>query len=278
MKRYMTASVLIFLSILTLTVVLPTGTALAVNFYDGARAKEGTYFLTYSSVYLADTTTDSKGNTTKRDYGLTKADEILRLCYYSPDAVATVLLPFSYINVRSANQESSGLGDINLGAGHFLPFRNVDILPMLFVKFPTGEYGASKSINVGSNQYDIRPSIFLYKAFGDFSIDAAAKYFFRLKNPATDVLPGDEFYLQCLLGYSFSDRFKMGPSLNWMISQDKELNGVKIANSARETFSTGADIYYRFSKIGITFTYLYDFYAKNTTQGHFFQLKTVFRF
>ncbi len=252
--------------------------ALAVNFYDGARAKQGTYFLTYSSVYVADETTDENGSTNKKDYGLISAQELLRFCYYSPDFVATALVPFGYTDIHSLHQNSSGLGDINLGAGYFLPFIQVDILPMIFVEFPTGEYNASKAVNIGSNQYDIKPTIFLYKSFGDFSIDAAVKYYFRLKNNATDVSPGDELYLQCLLGYNLTDKFKLGPSINWMISKDKEQNGVAVSNSARETLSVGADVYYRFSWLSVTFTYLYDVHTENSPKGHFFQIKTVYFF
>ena len=272
-----TISVVTVTSILLL-IMMTSGIAFAVNFYDGARAKQGLYFLTYSSVYVAEEETDSKGSTSKSDYGLVKAEELLRFCYYSPDFVATALLPFDYMDIRSLKQDSSGLGDINLGAGHFLPFPQVDILPMLFMKFSTGEYNSAKSVNIGSNQYDIKPMVFLYKALGDFSIDAVAKYFFRLKNSSTDLSPGDEIYLQCLLGYNLTDRLKLGPSVNWMKSKDKEQNGVKISDSARETLSMGADIYYRFSKVSVTFTYLYDVHAENSPRGHFFQLKTVYLF
>lgn len=252
--------------------------AFAVNFYDGARAPQGLYFLTYSSVYVADELTDAKGNTSKNTYGLFKAEELFRFCYYSPDFVATALVPGGYTNIRSLNKDSLGLGDANLGAGHFLPFKQIDILPMLFIKFPTGEYDSSKSVNMGSNQYDIRPMVFIYKALGDFSLDAVAKYFFRLKNNSTDVTPGDEIHLQCLLGYNLTDKLKLGPSVNWMISGDKEQKGVRISDSARETLSLGADIYYRFTKVSVSATYLYDMYAENTSRGHFFQIKTVYRF
>ncbi|MEN6422418.1 MAG: transporter [Smithella sp.] len=250
----------------------------AVNFYDGARAKQGTYFLTYSSVYIADETTGKNGDVNKKDFGLFNAQELLRLCYYSPDFVATALVPFGYTDIGSLHQDSSGPGDINIGAGYFLPFKKIDILPMIFVEIPTGEYDSSKAANIGSNQYDIKPTIFLHKTLGDFSIDAAAKYFFRLKNKDTNVLPGDEFYLQCLLGYNLTDKFKLGPSINWMISKDKEQNGITVPDSARETLSVGADFYYRFSRLSVTFTYLGDVYTENSTRGHFFQIKTVFRF
>jgi len=250
----------------------------AVNFYDGARAKQGTYFLTYTSVYAADETTDKNGDTHQKDFGLFNAQELIRFCYYSPDFVATALVPFGYTEIDSMNQDSSGLGDINIGAGYFLPVRAADILPMIFVEFPTGEYDSSKAANIGSHQYDIKPVIFLHKTLDKFSIDAAAKYFFRLKNDATNVLPGDEFYLQCLLCYNLTDKFKIGDRKNWMISRHKEQNGVNIQDSARESFSTGADVYYRFSWLSVTFTYLYDIYTENLPRGHFFQLKTVYRF
>ena len=252
--------------------------ALAVNFYDGARARQGTYFLTYTSLYAADETTDHNGDTVKKDFGLWSAQELLRLCYYSPDFVATALVPLGYMEIDSLDQHSSGAGDINLGVGYFLPIQQVDILPMLFVEFPTGEYEASKAANIGSNQYDIKPVIFLHKTLGDFSIDAAAKYFFRFKNEETDVQPGDELYLQCLLGYNLTDKFKLGPSINWMISKDKEKNGAEVKDSARESLSAGADIYYRFPWLSVTFTYLYDVYTENSPRGHFVQLKTVYRF
>ncbi|MEN6621865.1 MAG: transporter [Smithella sp.] len=266
---------LIFLQIFI--IALASTNAFAVNFYDGARA-QGNYFLSYTSVYLADETTDSSGKKNKDSYNLTKAEELLRWCYYKGDFVASALVPVDYMSVGSLNQESSGLGDISLGTGYFLPFKKIDILPMLFVKFPTGEYNADKAVNIGTNQYDIRPVIFLYKSLGKFSIDAAAKYFIRLKNPATNVLPGDEFHLQGLFGYNVTDRFKIGPSINWMISRDREVNGTKVPDSARESLSVGADIYYRFSKVSVTATYLYDAYAENLPKGHFFQLKAVYRF
>jgi hypothetical protein len=264
-------------SVLVFLLVIIPNVAFAVNFYDGSRA-QGTYFLTYTSVYSADEVTNKNGNTTVRNFGYFNAQELLRLCYYSHDFVATALVPFGETDIHSMSQNSSGLGDINLGAGYFLPFKNIDILPMLFVKFPTGVYDASKTANIGSNQYDIKPAIFLYKSFGDFSIDAAVKYYFRLKNETTKTLPGDELYVQCLLGYNVTDKFKLGPSINWMISGNKETNGVKVSDSARETLSVGADVYYRFSWLSVTFTYLYDVYAENSTKGHFFQLKTVYHF
>ncbi len=263
--------------VLFLFVMIPR-LAFAVNFYDGSRARQGLYFLTYTYAYFADETTDKSGKAVGKDFGLFSAQEILRLCYYSPEFVATVVVPFGYTKISSLDQESFGLGDVSVGAGYFLPFKQVDILPMLFVKFPTGEYSSSKVANIGSNQYDIAPMVFIHKTMGKFSIDAAIKYYFRLENNATNTLPGDELRLEALLGYNITEKFKLGPSVNWVVSKNKEQNGSTVSDSAREKLSVGADFYYRFSWLSVTLTYLYDVYAENSTKGHFLQLKTVYRF
>ena len=114
------AAITIFLLIL---LTITSNSAFAVNFYDGAHAKNGHYFLSYTSLYIADETTNAKGNKSKDKFGLTKADEILRWCYYSGDFVATALAPVGYMSVDSLHQHSSGLGDVILGTGYFLPFR-----------------------------------------------------------------------------------------------------------------------------------------------------------
>jgi hypothetical protein len=268
----------ISLAIVLLLFVLTTRLAFAVNFYDGSRARQGLYFLTYTYGYFADETTDKHGKKVTRDFGLLSAQEILRLCYYSPDFVATIVVPFGYTKISSLDQESFGLGDISVGAGYFLPIKQVDILPMVFMKFPTGEYRASQAANVGSNQVDIAPMVFIHKTMGRFSIDAAVRYYFRFENNETNVLPGDEFRLEGLLGYNITEKFKLGPSVSWMISKNKEQNGATVSGSAREKLSVGADFYYRFSWLSVTLTYLYDVYAENSVKGHFLQLKTVYRF
>ena len=267
-----------FITIIALALffIFPSS-ALAVNFYDGARSK-GLYFLTYSSLYYADITTDSKGKASKKDYGYSKIEELFRICYYDKDLVLTAFFPLGHLKGEFYHGSSEGIGDINLGAGYFLPINGADLLPMLFVKFPTGEYDSQKSVNYGTNQYDIKPTLFFYKSMGRFSVDAAAKYFFRAENPATLVCPGDELYLQGLLGWQFTRNFKAGPSLNWMKSGKQVNDGIKVSCSQRESLSLGADFYFRLPAFSATFTYLRDIRAKNTTQGDFFQVKTCYKF
>ena len=257
--------------------IMASNTADAVNFYDGSRAAKGLYFLTYSTVYAADKVTDSKGRTAIKDYGLLKAEELLSFCYYSPDFVFTALLPAGGVHVGETHKNSFGLGDASIGGGWFLPVKEVDILPMLFVKVPTGEYASDKSTNYGTHQVDIKPEIFFHKTVKDFSMDAVAKYFFRMENDK-NIAPGDELHLEYLLGYNITKNFKIGPSVSWMISRDKRVDGAKVADSARQTLSAGAECYTKFSGMSFDFSYLYDAFAENSPKGHYFQLKSCYKF
>ncbi|MFA5339779.1 MAG: transporter [Candidatus Omnitrophota bacterium] len=259
------------------SIIIIPNTAAAVNFYDGVRAPKGLYFLTYSTVYAADKVTDSKGRTAIKDYDLLKVEELLRFCYYSPDFVFTALLPAGGVHVGSTDKDSFGLGDASIGGGWFLPVKEVDILPMLFVKIPTGEYASDKSTNYGTHQVDIRPVVFFHKTVKDFSMDAAVKYFFRLENDKS-IAPGDELHLQYLLGYNVTKDIKLGPSVNWMLSRDKSVDGVRVPDSARQTLSVGAEFYTKFSGMSFDFSYLYDAFTENAPKGHFFQLKSCYKF
>jgi len=250
----------------------------AVNFYDGIRAPKGLYGLTYSSYYTADKTTDAGGHVSNNDYDYRKNEEILRFCYYSPDLVLTALIPAGHIHSGAYQASDEGMGDITLGAGYFLPVKQADVLPALFVKLRNGAYESGKTVNYGTNQYDIRPALFLYKAIGRFSIDGAVKYYFREQNRATKIAPGNELYLQCLLGMQLNKMFKAGPSFNWMQSAGKKDNGTKVSGSRRESFSAGAEAYMRIAPLNVTFTYLRDITSQNTTKGDFFQVKTTYKF
>ena len=250
-------------SLLVSAIIMIPNISRAVNFYDGARAPKGLYFLTYSSLY-----TSNK---------VLKAEELLRFCYYSPDFVVTALLPAGGLEPKPSGKSSWGLGDATAGAGYFLPVKEVDILPMLFVKVPTGEYASDKSTNYGTHQVDIRPVLFFSKTAGSLSVDAAVKYYFRLENDK-EISPGDELHLQYLLGYGITKDIRLGPSVNWMMSRDQRHDGIRIAGSERRTLSVGGDIYTRFRGMSFSFTYLYDAYTQNTPKGQFFQLKSCYKF
>lgn len=258
---------------------IPSGSD-AVNFYDGVRAPEGLYLLTYTSLYTADEVTDGSGDTAVADYGFTRIQEMLRLSYYAKEMCFHVYLPAGYKEVEYYGEDTWGWGDLNLGIGRFLPVKSLDIVPMLFVKFPTGRYDGDRKVNYGDHQFDIKPTVFLHKTIRQWTVDLALKYFYRLVNPDTHTAPHNEFYAEALLGYEFWNFMKVGLSLNWMKSDDSKYFGEEVANNAkvRESYSIGSDIYFRLSSFNLSFTYLYDVYVENTVKGHYVQMKTVHRF
>lgn len=261
----------------TLCAVFPS-MAQAVNIYDGVRAPEGVYLLTYSSLYHADDVRDSGGDLARDGYGYTGVQEIFRGAWYYRGLVLSVLVPVGGVYVDSAGTGSFGLGDITAGAGFFIPVSFADILPMLFVKFPSGEYDSSRAVNYGSGQYDIRPMVFIHKAAGGFTADIAAKYYHRLENQDTGVKPGDEIHIQGVAAYNLFGTFRAGPSVSWMRGRNREVDGEEQGDTAGEILSVGGDFYVRAGCLGITFTWLNDVYSRNRTDGNFYQIKTVLRF
>lgn len=260
-------------------IILFPRACLAVNFFDGAKPPvKSSYLLTYTGAYIADTYKDADGNTSVHDYGYKKFEEVIRYCYYTPDFVLTAFGAVGGVRSGLYNQSSGGMGDINIGAGGFLPIKQVDINPILFVKFPAAEYDAKKTVNYGTNQYDIKPCVFFYKDFGRITFDGCVKYFFRTKNPKNNTAAGDELHLQGLLGWELNKNCKFGPSACWMQSRRKEINDVKIQDSRKMYLAGGADVFFRLPKYTLTLTYLHDFRAKNYTKGDLAQVKTCYKF
>lgn len=253
--------------------------AAAVNYYDGVRAPKGLYLLNYASVYKADVFTDGAGDPLIRNFGMTRVQDLARLSYYWGDACLHLMAPVIWQEVSFKKDDDAGLGDVNLGFGYFIPVKVVDLLPILFVKFPTGGFDKSKKVNVGGGQTDLKPTLFLHKTMGPWTVDLAAKYFYRMENPDTKQAPHNELYAEGLFGREFWSFMKVGLSLNWLQTDgqkylDEELiTGAK----ARKVFAVGSDVYFRTKPVSVAFTYLYDAYAENSPQGHFFQIKTVFK-
>ncbi|HQO02201.1 MAG TPA: transporter [Spirochaetota bacterium] len=249
-----------------------------VNIYDGIRAPEGLYLLTYSSMYHAEDVRDSNGDISRDGYGYYSLQEIFRAAWYHRGFVFSALVPVGGVYVDSAGRGSFGLGDITAGAGFFLPVACVDILPMVFVKFPSGEYDSSETVNYGSGQYDIRPMVFIFKSAGGFTFDGVVKYYRRFNNSDTGVKPGDEIHLQGVVAYNLTGTFRAGPSVSLMRGRNREVDGEEQGNTAVEMLSVGGDFYVRAGCVGITFTWLNDIHSRNMTDGNYYQIKTVLKF
>jgi hypothetical protein len=257
-----------------LIVALAVTTASAIHIYDGVRAPEGLYFLSYSTVYMADDVTDGSGDVVESAFDYIGVQQLLRLSWYKGDGLLTALVPLAYAESGKLDQEASGVGDVLFGAGWFLPVEWADILAMVVATAPTGEHDEDKAINVGTGQWNIRPSLFVHKNLEPYLVDAVVKYNVREENDKTDFEPGDEFYVEAMTTRRFG-AWRIGPNVRWMKGDDARLDGVTVDDSAKEVFSTGIEAYTRALGWGVTLNYMADVYSENATRGHLFLLKLV---
>ena len=251
----------------------------AVNFYDGVRAPEGLYLLSYTSIYYAKDVAGGENRTELRDYGLYRTQELVRFSCYRGETCVHLFIPAGYLKIDYYNDYSIGLGDASLALGRFLPIKSVDILPMLIGKFPTGAYDRNKRVNLGSNQFDLKPSLFLHKTLDRLSIDLAVKYSYRLVNPDTHAAPQNELAVEGLLGFEFLDFIKLGPAFAWIRSDKRKYFGEDTDSSLRErqSLSAGGEVYFRLEPVKLSLSWLSDVYAEHATRVHFFQVKIVFK-
>ncbi|MBN1270187.1 MAG: transporter [Kiritimatiellae bacterium] len=247
---------------------------LAVDVYDGVRAPPGLYYLNYLSLYYADTMTDSSGDSLLSDFRYRSAFETARLSWYSPNLMATVLLPFGYAESGYLDDADTGFGDVTLAAGGFLPVRRLDVLALLAADAPTGSFDEEARINIGTGQWNIRPSVFVHKEIKPCTFDGVVKYNFRLENEDTNFDPGDEWIAEALVTRQFGG-VKVGPGLNWLLGDDSEQDGHTLPDSARHKLSAGLETWSYVRGVSLVFNYMADVYAENSARGHLFRFKLV---
>ncbi len=152
-------------------------------------------------------------------------------------------------------------------------------MPLFFVKVPTGNYDRNRPVNFGDGQTDLATELYLYKLFGNLSVDALLKYSVRLRNPDTDVTPGNEFSTEWLTTWKISDNFRAGPALNLRIGDDMKQGGHTLSESGLMKLSLGGEIYYRgFPRSRLSLAVYKDVVTRNSTEGLMVQSRIVIPF
>ncbi len=211
----------------------------------GARLPDGSYLATYPGWYSADEITDKDGDTAvKADIAMHAVK--FNYLYYWGDYGISVIVPVGKIEVNGT--ESSGVGDIELGAGWFLPVKSVDLLAALFVDLPTGPYDKADRVNFGTGQWDIGPTLYLSKRINKFQIDAITRYNFHIENGESGWKPGNEFYAEATVNYAITPRLWAGPSVIYVKGADGELDGVRFDNTATTSLSLGGEVFYALTR------------------------------
>ncbi|VAV84008.1 hypothetical protein MNBD_DELTA01-466 [hydrothermal vent metagenome] len=251
----------------------------AVNYREGAHPPSGFYLSLYPFWSNAEVITDDDGDKAVRNLGLDYYGVIIRPIYYTKNFIFTPLIPVAKLEVDSKGESSSGLGDITLGAGYFLPVEWVNLLSVIQIKTDTGPYDKDDAVNLGSGQWDIKFEQYLHKMFDRWSIDAAIKYWVKYENKSNGWKPGNELRLESVATYGFTRKLRFGPTVTLIRGSDGEMRSSRIDNTAKKKLSLGGELYYRARpKLGITLTYMKDIETRNSIEGEFLRLRISMAF
>ncbi len=261
----------IFAILIVVFILMTTSApARAVSYGDGMHAPDGTYFVMYPFWLTADKITDGNGNTALDNMGIDMSGVAFKVLHYTGDMVYVALAPVGELEVDALDDRSSGLGDVVLGAGYFLPIKWADILPAIQFKIPTGPYDDDDAVNFGHGQWDIMLETYLFKVVGKWCYDAALKYWVRLENRESGWKPGNEFRAEGLVTYGFSDKVRFGPAATYVRGSDGEQDGTRFYNSALEKISFGGSaIYHHSPKLLLSLDVMHDVETKNSAEGTF---------
>ena len=240
---------------------------------------DGIYLVNYLFNYQSKKLNDSNKNVKLDNFNLNYTQYIFRPIYYKNNFVYFVTIPFIHKKIGYFNSSKSSLGDSFAAVGYFLPIEDIDIAPVLQIKFPFGEFDKNSNNNIGSDTYSIHPELYINKSFESFELDAVIKYVINFKNTQTGIKNADIFKLESVIGYKASNKLKYGPSFSYSKSHKKEIDGVKIDNSEVINLKVGADIKYFFNKrTDLLFNFMQDIDSKNTTKGFSSMLRVMFIF
>ena len=251
----------------------------ALNYATGAKAAPGYQLNLYPFYYSADTLTNKDGNHSVNDLGLNKYGVYVGNNYYIGDFLLNATIPIGTLNVGKLKSDDTGLGDIQLRAGWFLPVEWATIMPTLVVKVPTGSYDKNRAVNFGDGQTDVVPELYLFKLTPPFSFDAVLKYAVRFRNPGSNITPGNEFTAEGLATVALAEKIRFGPAINFLIGDDNKKGGKTFDRSGLTRLSVGGEIYYgRFEKVKISLAAYQDVLTRNTHEGVLVISRFVIRF
>lgn len=239
----------------------------AINYAAGAKLPEGLVLNLYPYWYNANTRTDKSGSAITNTLGLHKYGMNVGANYYTGNWLFNVVVPTGSQEVHSLNSKDSGLGDIQARIGYFLPVQSVTILPIFFVKTPTGSFDRNHAVNFGDGQADVATEVYINKLSGSLSLDAVFKYLIRFRNPDSDITPGNEFATEMLATWRFTENLRIGPAFNFSIGEDSKRAGNIIGDSGLMKLAMGGEMYYRFPRVKLSLAAYQDILTRNTTQG-----------
>ena len=251
----------------------------AVNFAAGAKPPEGYQLKLFPFYCSADIRTNKDGDPAVRDLGLKKYGVIIGNFYQLGDLQLNVLVPVGTVEAGKYGDANSGLGDVQLRAGYFLPVEWASILPIVFVKVPTGSFDKTRAANMGDGQIDLAAELYMFKLMQPLSADLLLKYNYRFRNPDTGFTPGNEFSAEGLVTCRLTDRIRVGPAVNFLIGADNKKGGATVADSGLMRLSAGGEIWFgRLDHAKISLAAYKDLVTRNTNEGVTVMSRIAFEF
>ena len=261
-------SIVALWSVCLMLLLSQVSTSHALNYGAGAKLPEGMLLNLYPNYYHAETRTDKNGNAAIYNLGLHRYGMAVGASYYTGNWLFNTVIPVGNLELQSRRSDKGGIGDIQLRAGYFLPIDSVTILPLLFIKTPSGSYDRNHPANYGDGQLDMAAEVYFRKLIGSLSLDALLKYTVRFRNQDSDITPGNEFLLETLATWKIVDSLWAGPAVNFNIGGDNKRNGADIPDSGLLKLAVGGEIYYRgFSRAKLSLAAYQDVVTRNTTEG-----------
>lgn len=251
----------------------------AVNLGGAYKSKPGYSLKLYTLYYDADTRSDKDGRSTVTDLGLKKYGFSIGNCLQIGDLQLNAIIPVNTVEVNKLHDRTTGLGDVLLSAGWFLPVESVNILPTVAVKVPTGNFDKAHQANSGDGQTDLLLGVYFFKLLQPFSFDALVKYNVRFRNQDNDITPGNEFSVESLVTLRLVEGVRIGPAINFTIGGDSKKGGKTVVDSGLMRLSAGWEIYYgRLDQVKISLAAYQDLLTRNTTEGVLVLSRIIFTF
>lgn len=195
-----------------------------------------------------------------------------------------LLQPLSLTHLQmpgSPNTTQGGAGDLSAGlhvqwSGGTLFGRPFSARLALFGVFPSGSYSANRSVNAGSDVWQVSPYYaFTWQPVSRWEVSARLIYDWssRSTNPplrlhATSVQPGSQFAANYAISYAVSPTLRLGLS-GYALRQlnDTEVNGRAVSGSRQQVFGFGPGLLWTDGKAKVIANVFREFATENRAEG-----------
>ena len=235
----------------------------------------------YLSYTTADEMKNKNGNTTIDNFKFSLSKYEFRPILYKGDYVYHMKVPYKDQKSKLLKQNDTGIGDIKVGMGYFIPnsFKNTDTGVLVNIQFPTGKFDKYKTINNGSGHYAASIGFYMHKMANNIVFDGAVNYNYNFKNNDNNIKKGDEIILESSIAYMFTPNLFIGPTLTYSYRNDNELNGIKQYDSSFSKLNAGLDALFIINKTtSVLLGVFQDYNVNNTLETTTVMTRIVFTF